>query len=76
MNRASFEQLYIFIQDDPVFQNNSISPQVSPKYQLAVTMSRFGHDGNGAAIQNQRLMFSMSGAYTRSSTLCSNHVLT
>ncbi|KJA19583.1 hypothetical protein HYPSUDRAFT_69146 [Hypholoma sublateritium FD-334 SS-4] len=48
----TFDKIITKIIDDPVFQNNSHSPQAPVEEQLAVTLYCFGHDGNAASLQN------------------------
>ena len=47
----TFDKIVAKIIDDPVFQNNSRNPQAPVEEQLAVTLYRFGHDGNAASLQ-------------------------
>jgi hypothetical protein len=45
----TFDKLREKIEDDPVFFNNSNNPQIPVEEQLAITLYRFGHDGNAAS---------------------------
>ncbi|TRM55209.1 hypothetical protein BD626DRAFT_393357 [Schizophyllum amplum] len=48
----TFDELVARIEDDAVFVNNSDSAHQAPvEEQLAVTLYRFGHDGNAAGLQ-------------------------
>lgn len=47
-----FDVLIQLIKDDPVFQNNSNSPQSPVDYQLAITLYRLGHFGNAASLED------------------------
>ena len=47
-----FDIVLSLIEHHPVFQNNSNRPQVPVEVQLAVTLYRMGHYGNGASIQD------------------------
>ena len=45
-------------ENNPVFQNNSRNPQRDPEIQLAIAVSQFSSNGNGAAIcQLENLFF-------------------
>lgn len=48
----TFEKIVAKIIDDPVFSNNSNNAQISVEEQLAVTLYRFGHDGNASGLQS------------------------
>ncbi|KAF7358190.1 DDE Tnp4 domain-containing protein [Mycena venus] len=49
---AAFDKLIEGIEDDPIFSNNSdTAEQLSIQHQLAITLYRFGHYGNGASIR-------------------------
>ncbi|KAJ6490100.1 hypothetical protein C8R45DRAFT_1139152 [Mycena sanguinolenta] len=47
----TFDKLVAALEDDPVFFNNSNSPQLPVDEQVAVALYRFGHDGNAASMQ-------------------------
>lgn len=47
----TFDKIVAEIRDDPIFTNNSNNSQISVDEQLAVTLYRFGHDGNAASLQ-------------------------
>ncbi|KAF8815096.1 hypothetical protein BYT27DRAFT_7227342 [Phlegmacium glaucopus] len=47
----TFDVLATKLQDDIVFGNNSSCPQMPVEEQLAITLFRFGHDGNAASLQ-------------------------
>jgi hypothetical protein len=48
---STFDRIIEQILDDPVFSNNSPNGQLPIDEQLAITLYRFGHDGNGASLQ-------------------------
>ncbi|KAJ7060743.1 hypothetical protein C8F01DRAFT_987942 [Mycena amicta] len=48
----TFDALVKELEDNPVFQNNGNSAQMSVDLQLAVALYRFGHDGNAASLQS------------------------
>jgi hypothetical protein len=52
INPTTFDALVAFIHDDPVFMNNSNNPQMPVEEQLAITLFRFGRDGNGSGLQD------------------------
>lgn len=52
VNPTTFDALVAAIQDDPVFSNHSLHPQMPVEEQLAVTLYRFGHDGNASGLQS------------------------
>lgn len=45
----TFDKILEKIENDPVFFNNSHNPQIPIEEQLAITLYRFGHDGNAAS---------------------------
>jgi hypothetical protein len=45
----TFDKLHEKIKNDPIFFNNSNNPQIPVEEQLAITLYRFGHDGNAAS---------------------------
>ena len=45
----TFDKLREKIEDDSVFFNKSNNPQIPVEEQLAITLYRFGHDGNAAS---------------------------
>jgi hypothetical protein len=45
----TFDKLHEKIENDPIFFNNSNNPQIPVEEQLAITLYRFGHDGNAAS---------------------------
>ena len=47
----TFDVLIDKLQYDIVFGNNSRCPQMPVEGQLAITLFRFGHDGNAASLQ-------------------------
>ncbi|KAJ7346272.1 hypothetical protein DFH08DRAFT_701535 [Mycena albidolilacea] len=47
----TFDKLVSALEDDPIFFNNSNSPQLPVDEQVAVALYRFGHDGNAASMQ-------------------------
>jgi hypothetical protein len=48
VNPDTFDRIVAKIEDDPIFFNNSNNPQQSVEEQLAITLYRFGHNGNAA----------------------------
>ena len=48
----TFDAIVAAIAPDPVFQNNSNNAQTPVEEQLAITLYRFGHDGNAASLQS------------------------
>ncbi|KAJ7093597.1 hypothetical protein C8R44DRAFT_646052 [Mycena epipterygia] len=48
----TFDELVSRIEDHPIFSNNSRHPQTPPYIQLAITLFRFGHDGNAASVES------------------------
>ena len=48
----TFDLLVSSIEDDLVFANNSNNPQMAVEEQVAITLYRFGHDGNAASLQS------------------------
>ena len=51
VNPSTFDALVSAIEDDPVFMNNSNNSQMPVEEQLAITLYRFGHDGNASGLQ-------------------------
>lgn len=50
---ATFDALHSKIQDHPVFSSpGSLRPQLPVEHQLAITLYRFGHNGNGASVES------------------------
>lgn len=47
---ATFDALHDRIAPDPIFYNNSNNEQMPIDHQLAITLFRFGHSGNGASV--------------------------
>lgn len=45
----TFDKLHEKIKNDLIFFNNSNNPQIPVEEQLAITLYRFGHDGNAAS---------------------------
>ncbi|KIL54975.1 hypothetical protein M378DRAFT_18370 [Amanita muscaria Koide BX008] len=48
---CTFDMLVAAIENDPIFQNASNTAQMAVEEQLAITLYRFGHDGNAAGLQ-------------------------
>lgn len=48
----TFHHLVNLIINDPIFQNNSNSPQCNPIHQLAIALFRFGHFGNASSVSS------------------------
>ena len=46
----TFDALVAAIEDDPVFSNNSLNAQLAVEHQLAITLYRFGYNGNTASV--------------------------
>ncbi|KAI9922459.1 hypothetical protein PsorP6_001201 [Peronosclerospora sorghi] len=57
MSSEAFHQIVNAIQDHPVFQNSSRNPQASVVLQLACTLDRLGHSGNGVSITRTLLLW-------------------
>jgi hypothetical protein len=51
-NPTTFDALVYAIEHDPIFTNNSNIPQTPIEEQLAITLYRFGHDGNSSGLQS------------------------
>jgi hypothetical protein len=47
----TFDMLLNMIEGDLVFSNNSTTSQLSVDKQLAITLFRFGHNGNAASVE-------------------------
>jgi hypothetical protein len=47
----TFDAIVTAIEDDPIFSNNSNNQQMAVEEQVAITLYRFGHDGNAASLQ-------------------------
>lgn len=52
MNPGTFDRLVAALEDDPVFSNNSHNPQMPVEKQVAITLYRFGRNGNGASLED------------------------
>lgn len=50
MDKASFFVLVALIESHPIFHNVSTFDQAPVEWQLAVTLDRLGHEGNGACL--------------------------
>lgn len=48
----TFDELILQIQGHPIFHNNSHRAQTPIEIQLAITLFRFGHDGNAASVES------------------------
>ncbi|KAH7903679.1 hypothetical protein BJ138DRAFT_967369, partial [Hygrophoropsis aurantiaca] len=48
---ATFDKIIAKIENDSAFTNRSNNNQLPLDHQLAITLYRFGHDGNGANLQ-------------------------
>lgn len=70
---ATFDKIVARIQDDPIFTNNSHHSQISVEEQLAVTLYRFGHDGNAASLQG---VADWAGIGKGTVHLCTRRVMT
>jgi hypothetical protein len=68
----TFDALVLRIQNDPVFLNNSHCEQIPVPQQLALTLYRLGHDGNGA---NMRQVSAWSGFGHGTISLVTNRVI-
>ncbi|KAJ7699411.1 hypothetical protein B0H16DRAFT_1484226 [Mycena metata] len=51
MSPFTFDKIVKELAGDPVFANNSSNGQMPVEDQLAITLYRFGHSGNAAALQ-------------------------
>ena len=51
INPTTFDALVSAIEHDPIFTNNSYYSQMPVEEQLAITLYRFGHDGNASGLQ-------------------------
>jgi hypothetical protein len=51
VNPTTFDALVTAIEDDPIFTSNSNHSQMAIEEQLAITLYRFGHDGNASGLQ-------------------------
>ncbi|KAL3683361.1 hypothetical protein R1sor_001383 [Riccia sorocarpa] len=60
MNRRSYMCPLDMISDHLVFHNNSPYSQAEVFVQLAVVLDRFGHEGNGACLDQSMLMWGIS----------------
>ncbi|KAG2740584.1 hypothetical protein P692DRAFT_201667912, partial [Suillus brevipes Sb2] len=60
VNPDTFDKIVEKIKDDTVFFNNSNNPQQPVEEQLAITLYRFGHNGN-AASQSQAARWAAGG---------------
>lgn len=69
----TFDKLTAEIIDDPAFMNNSQNAQLSVELQLAITLYRFGHYGNGASIHQTA---SWAGVSVGSVIRCTSRVMT
>ncbi|KAG8916773.1 hypothetical protein FRC01_002878, partial [Tulasnella sp. 417] len=50
---ATFDALHTKIQDHPIFSHpGSLRPQLPVEHRLAITLYRFGHNGNGASVES------------------------
>ncbi|XP_055330076.1 uncharacterized protein LOC129582574 [Paramacrobiotus metropolitanus] len=50
MSKSGFNKIYMLIKDEEIFTNNSTCPQADPRFQLFVTLYRFGFYGNAAGL--------------------------
>ena len=48
MDPQSFEAILHLIQDNPIFQNRSSSPQAPVEIQLKLALFKLGHDGSAS----------------------------
>ncbi|KAJ7799036.1 hypothetical protein B0H13DRAFT_2391333 [Mycena leptocephala] len=48
----TFDELVEKIENHPVFSNNSYCEQTNVSIHLAITLFRFGHDGNAASVES------------------------
>lgn len=49
---CTFDAMVAAIELNPIFANNSTNGQMAVEEQLAITLYRFGHDGNSASLQS------------------------
>jgi hypothetical protein len=55
-----FHALVNLLKDHSIFHNNSYYQQMSPAYQIAVTLMRLGSYGNGASLHHAQRIFGFS----------------
>lgn len=61
MEKSSFFHLVSLIVDDLVFHNRSYCQQAPMEIQLAMTLDRLGHNGNGACLAYMIPMWGING---------------
>jgi len=59
VTRYGFRKLRDIMSEHPIFSNNSHCKQSDVTWQLAVTLSRLGVNGNGASIEHHRDRFDL-----------------
>jgi hypothetical protein len=69
----TFDKLVNRIALDPVFFNNSNQSQMPVEHQLAITLYRFGHNGNAASLQS---VANWAGVGKGTVTLATRRVMT
>ena len=52
INPTTFDALVTAIEQDPIFMNRSNNAQMPVEQQLAITLFRFGRDGNASGLQD------------------------
>jgi len=52
INPTTFDAIVTAKEDDAIFMNNSNNSQMPVEEQLAITLYRFGHDGNSSGLQS------------------------
>jgi hypothetical protein len=69
----TFDTILSAIEYDPIFTNNSNNQQMAVEEQLAITLYRFGHDGNAASLQS---IANWAGSGKGTVQLATRHVMT
>ncbi|KZT25916.1 hypothetical protein NEOLEDRAFT_1156052 [Neolentinus lepideus HHB14362 ss-1] len=69
----TFNKIVAALEKDPVFQNNSDNKQMPVEQQVAITLYRFGNDGNSASLQQ---VANWSGVAKGTVGLVTQHVMT
>jgi hypothetical protein len=68
----TFDKILAKISDDDIFFNRSNNPQMAVEDQLAITLYRFGHDGNAVSLQG---VANWAGVGKGTVTLCTRRVM-
>ncbi|KAF9344375.1 hypothetical protein BGX26_004449, partial [Mortierella sp. AD094] len=72
-SRDGFTRVLNLIKDHTVFHNSSTCKQVDPAWQLAIALSRFGSNGNGASVSKTQAIFAIGSG---TATLYTDRVIT